>query len=493
MTAVFEPVGDVRGETAARVRIESIEQVLLLAMFVAVLALPRNIPGLPVNVTTHGLLLAAVGILVLTRRRKARSFAYIWPFAGVVAAFALSAVAAEGPLSFGSLRIALFGVLTAFVTGVVLDTPRAVASSFKVLGAAAAATAVLLTSLFFGSVNLTMREMLDATHLWLGSSFDHGVYLLVGLVAFWLLGSGSWFLPTMGVVPVLFAATVLTAARSLWLGTVFAFLVFFGLTRQVLRSTVVVVVAALAFVSIRHQSDRLVNAADTERQQIVRAQQAQQEEERQHTAIGGTVSPAGSPAGVAPTARSASAVSTVTPTPRQAGSPLPARTIMPTDVVSVATAGDVLVKTSTSSGKFREELTSAGRLGLWRAGLRMWWDNPILGVGPTNFSRFSRSYASRETGSRDSETNFDAHSMFVTILAETGVVGAVAVGALIVVALLQWWSAWQRMPQERVLLAAVAAAFVGMSVVGLTWDIHVKRMWWIALGLVYGASSHADR
>ncbi len=78
------------------------------------------------------------------------------------------------------------------------------------------------------------------------------------------------------------------------------------------------------------------------------------------------------------------------------------------------------------------EDTGAGRMYEWRVGWRMFRDNPVLGVGPGNFPyRFSE-YEGGESWEGRSLAGRAAHSFYMTLLPELGIVGAATVLVMIV-------------------------------------------------------------
>lgn len=88
---------------------------------------------------------------------------------------------------------------------------------------------------------------------------------------------------------------------------------------------------------------------------------------------------------------------------------------------------------------------SAVRLDLWSSALRMFDAHPLFGVGYLNFSAQLPAYF-RPTGNYNiAYIQFPllefAHNTFLTILSQTGIVGAVGVGVLIMLAWRRSWSA----------------------------------------------------
>jgi O-antigen ligase len=73
---------------------------------------------------------------------------------------------------------------------------------------------------------------------------------------------------------------------------------------------------------------------------------------------------------------------------------------------------------------WREDRTASLRIGLWKAGLKMFRDHPLLGVGPANFPlSYSEKYA--EPG--DDPSSWVPHSIYMQALSELGLVGTIPV------------------------------------------------------------------
>jgi len=68
--------------------------------------------------------------------------------------------------------------------------------------------------------------------------------------------------------------------------------------------------------------------------------------------------------------------------------------------------------------------TKEQRLYIWRAGMRMFMDNPIVGVGPGNFNWNIHQYEPEGGFYGRSYGGRAAHSLYVTVLSELGIVGA---------------------------------------------------------------------
>jgi probable O-glycosylation ligase (exosortase A-associated) len=68
-----------------------------------------------------------------------------------------------------------------------------------------------------------------------------------------------------------------------------------------------------------------------------------------------------------------------------------------------------------------EDQTASQRIGFWKAGLRMFRDHPITGVGPANFAP---NYRDRYFGSDPYPRAWAPHSIFLQAFAELGIIGA---------------------------------------------------------------------
>ncbi len=90
-------------------------------------------------------------------------------------------------------------------------------------------------------------------------------------------------------------------------------------------------------------------------------------------------------------------------------------------------------------GRFKELLTQSPggsfrlRLILWHAGLNAFWDHPLLGIGPGNFRYIQNFYPSLHFHPDQLRIEgLSAHNLMIHYLAETGLVGASALVALLV-------------------------------------------------------------
>jgi O-antigen/teichoic acid export membrane protein/O-antigen ligase len=105
----------------------------------------------------------------------------------------------------------------------------------------------------------------------------------------------------------------------------------------------------------------------------------------------------------------------------------------------------VLARISTVWTNSSLDTSGLVRLDLWSSAFRMFIHEPVLGVGYLHFSAQLPRYYHNTSSSSISVINFSglpyAHNTLLTVLSETGLIGAVLVGALVVMGWRQAWSA----------------------------------------------------
>jgi len=82
-----------------------------------------------------------------------------------------------------------------------------------------------------------------------------------------------------------------------------------------------------------------------------------------------------------------------------------------------------------SAEDYKNDETANHRVELWMAGLRMWHDYPVLGVGPANFA-YVRAAGYRIAAMHDSEA-YVCHSLYIQVLSELGTLGSIAAAGVI--------------------------------------------------------------
>jgi putative inorganic carbon (hco3(-)) transporter len=72
-----------------------------------------------------------------------------------------------------------------------------------------------------------------------------------------------------------------------------------------------------------------------------------------------------------------------------------------------------------SAWNWEHDANASSRIMFWKAGLEMFADNPIFGVGPGNFAEVN-------------PTRYVSHSLYIQVLAESGLVGTLSLAAMVV-------------------------------------------------------------
>jgi hypothetical protein len=270
----------------------------------------------------------------------------------------------------------------------------------------------------------------------LSRPLHRGFYLLIGTIGFGVLFVHSGRRQWLGIYGVTLVGVVMTSLRGLWLGIAVA-LVAVALLTVSRRALILLVAAATLFMGVqkilvvRYEANAdLANSIGRNAAAGNQANLPYRERMRMHAA---------------------------------------------------SYAFDFTVKSG--SAKFREELSSAGRLGYWLVGLRMFRASPWTGVGPGNFTARFPEFALGDSR-RDSEITTDPHSVPVAILAELGLIGFAALVILVgsvLRDLLRWWRDGPWGDPSVVALTAIAA---GIAAAGFVWDLHLQRVTWIVLGLL---------
>ena len=145
----------------------------------------------------------------------------------------------------------------------------------------------------------------------------------------------------------------------------------------------------------------------------------------------------------------------------------------------VGALGDVVGGSAASY----EDTALRGRASENLAGLEMWRDHPLLGIGPDNFEPQYQRY-SAEIGLDPRPEARSAHNLYFESLAETGLIGALAFAAVLVLALAGGWRARSRLSGNDALLGeGVFVALCAFLLCALTLSSAYARYQWIFVGL----------
>ena len=89
------------------------------------------------------------------------------------------------------------------------------------------------------------------------------------------------------------------------------------------------------------------------------------------------------------------------------------------------------IASSTSDETMSDEGTGGARLYTWGIGMKMFYANPIIGIGQNNFPWTFNIYEAGQTFHDRSFGGRQAHSAWVTLISELGLAGIVIIGAML--------------------------------------------------------------
>ncbi len=150
---------------------------------------------------------------------------------------------------------------------------------------------------------------------------------------------------------------------------------------------------------------------------------------------------------------------------------------------------DEMIQRFSTLQHLEQEETWAGRMDIWRAAVEVFSERPLTGTGAGNFAFVSPYYigAMREDGGGGV-----AHNMFLSVVAETGLIGLFLFAALLLSAYTSAWSLMRRGENlgYGLLIGLFAYTIAGLT---LTWE-YVKIPYFLygsLLALRIGGSKHA--
>lgn len=143
--------------------------------------------------------------------------------------------------------------------------------------------------------------------------------------------------------------------------------------------------------------------------------------------------------------------------------------------------------------------TATIRMQLWKAGLRMFKDHPVVGVGPANFPP---NYADNYAGPGEEPKNWVPHSIYIQALSELGLPGMIAL--LLMIGSFFRLNArtlnkygplgkGQKRPFEYYLAQGLNLSMVGYMISGAFLAVLYYPHLWILLGLSVGLSTASLR
>lgn len=132
----------------------------------------------------------------------------------------------------------------------------------------------------------------------------------------------------------------------------------------------------------------------------------------------------------------------------------------------------------------KQEGTFGIRVRLWKIGLRMIQDHPVVGVGPGNwlvaFPRYARG--------RILERNLNSHNQYISVASEMGLIGVALFVALNILALREAGLATRLgkkrdLKEMRALAVATEVSILVLMIGGITGDGEAGKLLWLFFGL----------
>lgn len=125
------------------------------------------------------------------------------------------------------------------------------------------------------------------------------------------------------------------------------------------------------------------------------------------------------------------------------------------------------------------------RYALWEAGFQMWQDHPITGVGIGMFKYELKNYPPPETRYLHFfYSGLVAHNMYVSMLAETGLVGFALFMLLLIKSVKDLFMAGRnRDPAVKSLASTWLIVLLVIMLGGITKTDHVDKMLWLTMGI----------
>ena len=144
-----------------------------------------------------------------------------------------------------------------------------------------------------------------------------------------------------------------------------------------------------------------------------------------------------------------------------------------------------------SAANWQEDKTASHRLKLWKAGLRMFRDHPLLGVGPGNYPQ---SYSETYAGTGEDASTWVPHSIYIESLSELGAAGTLPVLILMLLCFRLNLRTRKRLDPKRsareqfefFLAYGLDLALIGYMVSGAFLAVLYYPHLWIILGISVG-------
>jgi O-antigen ligase len=144
-----------------------------------------------------------------------------------------------------------------------------------------------------------------------------------------------------------------------------------------------------------------------------------------------------------------------------------------------------------SAGNAPQDNALAGRISEVTSAAMMFQDHPLLGVGVGNYEVHYHRYA-QQVGLDARHEERQAHSLYLEVAAESGLLGLGVFGSMLLYAAVGPWRARKRLLGEGDLesahyMTALGVAFFGYLVGSLFLHLSYPRYFWLMLGLAMGS------
>ncbi len=144
-----------------------------------------------------------------------------------------------------------------------------------------------------------------------------------------------------------------------------------------------------------------------------------------------------------------------------------------------------------SEGTREADGSLRGRFAQNLAAIRVFFEHPFLGVGPGHFAKFYSARYGNEVGTKRLISNRRAHSLYLEMLADTGLAGTVTFMLVVFFTVRALWRARRRFMSTRPDLVHIATALLlGIfNYFGTAMFLHLsyQRYYWFLMGLAGAA------
>jgi len=146
---------------------------------------------------------------------------------------------------------------------------------------------------------------------------------------------------------------------------------------------------------------------------------------------------------------------------------------------------------------YMTERSAQQRLGAWRVGLKMFKAHPIIGIGTGEFSNKFMQYADEKDWEMVGGTS-NAHSIYVQIAAETGLLGLFTFLLLIIVTLKDIWKLWLVYKKKSGGISgqigmSVAIGLIGYLISGMFLSAAYSQHLYVLMALMVAAKMIAEK